>query len=64
MKYSEKFGRREVPQAERAEDGECFGGWGRRLRGEGCVFVECICCLVICMSTRFEDGTSSRGTHV
>ena len=36
MKYSEKFGRREVPRVERAEDGECFGGWEKgRLRGEG-----------------------------
>ena len=65
MKYSQKFGGREVPQAERAEDGECFGGWRRgRLRGEGCIFVECLRGLVICMSARSEYGASSRGTHV
>ena len=58
MEYTEELGRGKVPQAERAEDGECLVRWGRgNWRGKCRVFVKCLCCLIICTSAKFEDGS-------
>lgn len=66
MEYPKQLYRGEVPQAERAEDGEWFSAWGRGcLRGKRGVFVKCLCCLMIRMSARFEYGThADERTHV
>jgi len=60
MEYPQELGGGKVPQAERAEDGECFARWRRGyLRGKCGVFVKCLCCLIMCVSARFENGTHS-----
>jgi len=53
-------GRGKVPQTERAENSECFfGWWSGYLRGKCSILAKCLCCLIICMPARFEDGTHS-----
>ena len=60
MEYPKELGRGKVPQAERAEDGECFVRWGRGyLRGKCSVFVKYLRCLIIRVSAIFEDMTRS-----
>jgi len=60
VEYPEELGRGKVPQAERAENSECFvGWWSGYLRGKCSILAECLCCLIICMAARFEDGTHS-----
>ena len=58
MEYPEELCGGKISQAERTEDGECFGGGGSVcLGGKSGIFVECFCCLLVCTLARFEDVT-------